>query len=441
MSAPANFATLPAELVDEIAQQASPAALYTLCRVDQRLHSICLPYFYRVVVLDKTGSLAQFSETLLSRPGLSDWVKILIIDCHDDIFPRLHAPLGRPYSDANDGRRVAYATAIGSLKNLTDLVITRPLSLLSLLPSACFPSLQALTAKFSVHLPYFLDSHRSIENLWISRMTKLAHFNAYIPRIHLPALREFTGPELVAAAVVPGSRVTAPTVFWDPINCVADTPAKLVARLALSAAPITELTNSLDGWDKLSPQIFCSLPDIAVLRFTNREPKSSDVQQCRFELPLQKGFVEELNTALPGFHNLTTLVVDDPARHMKLRKPSFDWEWRHLNRWSRRCPTLRDCTLFTRIHWQRLPSAPDLWFPTNASGLARSGTFLRWFVWMLAVGEGTEFITEIRAPLPYTPHNSHAARCGWIIRQYVVLMEEHYLEEIEDLDIDLRDLI
>ncbi|KAJ7462451.1 hypothetical protein FB451DRAFT_1562451 [Mycena latifolia] len=440
MAAPASFATFPSELVDAIAKQAPPAALHALCRVDRRLYVISLPYLYATVVLNKTGSLVQFSETLISRPALSDWVKILIIECDEEIFPRSHDRRLRPHSDANDGRRAACATAIGGLKNLTDLVIRRPLSLLSLLPSASFPGLQAFSAKFSPHLPYFLDSHRSIESLWIPPMTKVSQFGSYMPRIHLPALREFTGPELVMRAVIPGSLVTALAVSWDPTNILTETRSTSVACLAQSAASITELTNILHGWDTLDAQTVCGLPEVAVLRFSNRQPGSSDVQQWRFVLEQRDEFIAKLTLALPIFPNLTTLVIDDPARRMKLRKSSFDWDWRHLNLWSSRCPTLRDCTLFDLIHWQRLPSTPDLWFPVDASGLARSGIFLLWFVWNLAYNQGSRFVTDIRTPLPDAARTSLAARRGWICGQYAALLEEHYPDEIEDLDIDMRDL-
>ncbi|KAJ7447484.1 hypothetical protein FB451DRAFT_1567556 [Mycena latifolia] len=149
-----------------------------------------------------------------------------------------------------------------------------------------------------------------------------------IPSVHLPALRDFTGPEIVARAVVPGSTVSAPTVIWD--LSIYETSAPMSAgRFALVPAPLTKLTNIMSCWAALDPP------------------------HPRERLP--------------------------PLERVPPQKATFEIEWNTVHGLQDRCLTLHSCTLFSHVDWACLPSAPPMWFPISAVDMECAESVNLWF--------------------------------------------------------------
>ncbi|KAJ7698369.1 hypothetical protein B0H17DRAFT_1196938 [Mycena rosella] len=386
-----GFSVFPPEIVDEIVQRTPPVDLFSLCRVERRLHDICVPYIYEEIELVESGALLQFSDALRSRPYLSELVKALTMwvasltaamhralsylfsDCHEDLFARPHKRHIPPYFSEEDNKiRVACATAISGFNNLVYFQLTRPWSLLPLLPFVSLQCLRSFATTFSNHLAPFLDSHPQIEELHIQRMEYKAQFHASMPHVHLQALREFTGPELVASAVIPDSRVRTPTIWWAHPPMRLTSPAKCLALIA-RASSITELHNMTNGWDAPNPFfVATALPNLTLLRFQNLRRDSSPPQREKFHT--------QLLAALPAFHYLETLTLDEPARRPPFTRATFNAEWDLLHAWYSLCPTLRKCTLLSGLRWKRPRRAPARWIPVNDGSLARPGKFFKWFM-------------------------------------------------------------
>ncbi|KAJ6580393.1 hypothetical protein DFH09DRAFT_1440766 [Mycena vulgaris] len=384
-----RFTHFPSEIVDAIVQHIQPMELLGLCHVgDRRVHNICVPYIYRDVELSTSRAVAQFCETLRSSGVLSDLVEALKINCDDDAFARAPIPhrIGWPLQvfDDNNAMAAGYATAIGGLHNLGRLKITRPESLLAMLPHTALPSLRSLDTSFSEHLESFLRNHPHLESLWIDPLDRLTQRPLKISPIHLPALREFAGPELVASAVLPGSYVTNPTIFWDSASTRQTSAAKCIARCALSQAPVTELYNVMNGWDAPNAlSIAASLPALTALQFQNLHPSASPTQR--------EAFLTSLSIALSAFPDLHMLILDEPGQRAPHTHAVFNWEWDLLQLWHGICPLLQDCTFLSGVRWQRLPFAPTVWFPVNPGQVAGCGTFAHWFLATIAQEDGVLF--------------------------------------------------
>ncbi|KAJ7486746.1 hypothetical protein FB451DRAFT_1168147 [Mycena latifolia] len=268
MAGSASFSILPPELVDEIVQWASQSDIQIY------LHFVASTgAFMKSVYPTSKAQSCCTRQALNSGPGISELVKTLRVNCHEEVFAPPHKRHVPPQFLVNDSAvREACGAAIEGLKRLVSLEIIRP----------CF----------SPHLPKFLQDHPRIESLSIDVMETNAQFHAQIPQIRLPALRAFTGPELVARAIIAGAAVPSPTIFWPPPPPMRQTPAAAtIARLALAATPITELHNEVDGWDTPDPRALArALPALTVLTFLN----------LRREEARGSAFLIALTAALPN---------------------------------------------------------------------------------------------------------------------------------------------
>ncbi|KAJ7077549.1 hypothetical protein B0H15DRAFT_1026163 [Mycena belliarum] len=363
----AGFATLPPELICEIVKcSATPFAL-ELSSTNRRLHAVCTPFVYRDIRLSEEGDLLKLSETLRSRPGLAKLVRKISIECDEELFTaRLRRNKGPTF------RRVKCAAAIGSLENLERLTL-RPCLMMPLLPAGAFPKLRKLVTRFSPHLAPFLETHPTIQVLHIDTEDTDAGEGAEMASVVLPALREFTGPAVVAAAVIPGSRVAAPTIRWDDPATPAPAAAARIARLARAQAHLTELSSLTTAWNAPVLALARALPHLTVLRVANLAPG--------LQRAAHRAFRAALAGALAHLPCLVTLDVAAPTYGRVQTRAELGGEWRDLRAWRGLCPSLRRCTLLSRIAWERLPAAPDLWFPVNAGDTldCDPSQFLQWF--------------------------------------------------------------
>ncbi|KAJ7501108.1 hypothetical protein B0H11DRAFT_2375200 [Mycena galericulata] len=361
-----SLSLFPTELLDEIAQRTPRRDLPALCGAgDRRVHAVCLPYLYKSVHIYSDAALERFCDTVRGNPDVSVLVKTLRIR----ILWATRAPI------LSKDRRVACATALGGLHALEtlelELLADRNIHLLPHLPRTAFPRLRTLIATLSHDLGPFLRAHPSIERLSVGGPRRASHYRLQIPPVRLPLLRVFEGPEVLARAVIPGSRVVAPTVWWDP---------KLIRRtphpncLAFLARPqtgsVAELCSVMNGWGSPKPTfVAANIPRVNCLRFRNLRRDSSQEQRERF--------LADLLAALPSLRRLSRLVLEEPCRRPADVARTFDGEWKLLWKWSDACPSLEDCTMLSGVRWQR--SSMAQWLPVEGQPLESSQVFASWF--------------------------------------------------------------
>ncbi|KAJ6567638.1 hypothetical protein DFH09DRAFT_1081082 [Mycena vulgaris] len=231
MSTPLSLTSLPTELINEILLQIRRSALVALCLVgDCWLNTCCVPHIYSALSIADLDQLMQFCTTLNLCSELGEKVESL----------RVESP---PYSDfqenkaphrINTSRRNKAARAAGELHQIRSVCTTTMASLcnvihlqtthfdfLPFLSPISFPRLRHLGAALTDHLLPFLHAHPDLESLVVKDPRAMEH-NYVLPRMianfQLPTLRSFNGPESLVCAILPGSRVTSTTVFWDNSN-------------------------------------------------------------------------------------------------------------------------------------------------------------------------------------------------------------------------------
>ncbi|KAJ7624373.1 hypothetical protein FB45DRAFT_1085926 [Roridomyces roridus] len=182
---------LPDEIIDEIAQRTTLCELKLLLRVGNRaVYNICIPYLYRDVTVCTATTLCSFCEAVNSHPAFATRVKILRI-----LIPSFSAAMQW------EPRVTACATAIARLTALETLEVhTR--RLLSHLPSDAFPHLRRFVAPFFGGLVPFLLAHARLQELAIGEQ-HLQCGDLRLPTIHLPELRAFYGPAMLAGVIIP----------------------------------------------------------------------------------------------------------------------------------------------------------------------------------------------------------------------------------------------
>ncbi|KAJ7134045.1 hypothetical protein C8R43DRAFT_956352 [Mycena crocata] len=372
---------LPSEIIDEIVQHAPPRELLALCRADRRMYAIAITYVYRIVDIATPTALVEFCDALCAREVLVKLVTVLTIS-----FANTADSQSRRNILNDRQRRATCATTIAKLHNLTELEITRAPYLLPLLPPDSFPHLRHFHATFTPHISHFLRGHPLLEALHIGYPQKHSQSRVQIPPLHLTQLRAFSGPEVLARAVLPGSRVTHPIIYWDPEPWRRAPAEKCIARLALVGSPVAALHSVMSGWDAPDPRaIAAALPDLVALEFQNLGPPDRRVE-----------FLDNLIAALPRFTRLRRLALYDEVQYPPWAESILDWEWEELDLWQTLCPSLEDCTLFSGIRWVRCPKR-KMWLPAPTTDRVEEGeSFLRWFEANVAVvteesaGEGVE---------------------------------------------------
>ncbi|KAJ7115088.1 hypothetical protein C8R43DRAFT_1156271 [Mycena crocata] len=346
---------LPEELIDDIVKRTPPSELLEFCRADRRMYRISIHHLYDTVNLKRPDALITFCEALVQRPMLSELVVALNIDFRE--YTRTAQNPARTNPLNNRRVRQQCATALSTLRNLTELSTLHATHLLPLLPP--FRVLESFRASFSHDIGAFLRAHPLLVAVHIGTLGRATHARVQIPPVHLPLLNTFLGPEVVARAVLPGSFVADPVIFWDaPAQRRMPAPACL-ARVIRARTPIIELSSILQGW--------CSQPDprdLWVVDSTLEVLKlRSTVHSAEVD---QVAFLDALTQAVAGFERLTTLMLIEPPHPRRpLGDATFDNEWELLQLWHGLCPTLAACQMLSGIRWERLPQNPVSWVPVN----------------------------------------------------------------------------
>ncbi|KAF7292104.1 hypothetical protein MIND_01237100 [Mycena indigotica] len=331
-----SLATLPLELMDEIASHASSASLKKLALLgDTSLHRAALRQLYRVVQIDSVSVLEGFCNTLELRADVHASLRNLTINI-DDSFMFC-------------GQLGAVSTRIERLATLrfhtlTSLA-TRSALIMSLFVSAdaAFPSLTSLAAPLFPELPAFLTAHCGIEHLHIT-CTPFAESDtefkeAMIPATPpLPRLRVLHAPEWLVASLLlatPHTPLEKLTIIWTHPY------ARFTGRLSViqqqftcecldhicHTAATTQLHHVghiLHGWTAVDPvHIAQAFPHLASLSFRGAAPVApltrlgshglpgADIEWFSARLRAALPLLEEIEQVRLGFEELSPLVEEE----------------------------------------------------------------------------------------------------------------------------------
>ncbi|KAJ6628151.1 hypothetical protein B0H10DRAFT_269367 [Mycena sp. CBHHK59/15] len=184
-------------------------------------------------------------------------------------------------------------------------------------------------------------------------------FTSPMPSIHVPNLQHFIGPQIVALAVVPGSRTSHIVVSWElggNINF-----AEGFATLARPNADVLDIHSMIWTWDTtLLSAITNSMPKITDLFIRTVSPLDvgSDEKEAFFT------FMDGTLRALPC---LTTASILQGFRLFPggVNADDLDWEFDTVRRWGEISPTLTCARLPSETLWARIRG--NIWFPGNES--------------------------------------------------------------------------
>ncbi|KAJ7641962.1 hypothetical protein FB45DRAFT_1022677 [Roridomyces roridus] len=383
MSPPLGLQDCPTELIHEIAKHSTRADLLSLAYVgDKDIYKICIPYQYETANIHSLAGFFQFCETVAmeSNARLAACVRAVRFDTH-----KADAPSNLSTGESNAGlaglstdQAQACATGIANLHSLRSLELLHPLVcyIIPRIHNVVFSLLHTFAAPFSLHLDQFLRSNSQIQHLNIPSTGALQR-TAQIPSgsIRLPHLRTFVGPEVLARAVMPHSRVTEPAVIWDP-KPPAGRIRETLSCLVQSTAGIKGLRTHTYGW----PEALLALiiehfgTNLRVLEFRNYRKTPSRRSP--------RAFFATLVDNIHRFPELTTLLVHN-APHItahnlnSIDKEAFEAEWNSIQTYYRLCPRLDDITLLSGVQWQRV--AGERWIPVDGQALKKSKEFDDWF--------------------------------------------------------------
>ncbi|KAJ7090961.1 hypothetical protein C8R43DRAFT_964768 [Mycena crocata] len=339
---------LPEELIDSIVCLIPPSELFALCLANSRMYAISVPHIYRAVKITHPDDLIAFCAALQERPMLSD-------DLRDHLLT-LKNP-GRSNPLYNRKVHAVCASAIGTLQNLDKLTIRYVPYLLPLLPS--FPQLSLFRSSFAHEIGVFLRANPHIQSLHIGHMRVSTHSRVQLPRVEMPFLKTFIGPEVVARAVLPYSSVECPRIQWD-LRRRQDRRFMCLRRLD-TCKPMVQLDNHMSCYHDPHPcHISNALPGLRVLTFRVGVRTAS--------LGVIQRFFDALAMSLSTYTDLYWIEVSQLCQTPPLTDTTFDHEWELLCLWHSLCPTLESCVMPSGVAWERAveyPALAALWLPTD----------------------------------------------------------------------------
>ncbi|KAJ7172926.1 hypothetical protein C8R43DRAFT_1119747 [Mycena crocata] len=241
---PVELTSVPIELIDNIVQLSDRGDLLALARTNHLAHSVCLRWMYRTVSLRDDVRAIGFFKILVSNTEAAQCVRELYI-------------------------------------RLESLDMSESHEIFDEMAHLHLPSLRDCTAPFSDSLAPFLQLHPQLVSLAVA-VTKGPNagiaYPAVMPVVHLPAVRDFSGPDIVAGALVPNSSAT---------------------KVRIPVARLTSL-NIVFDWDTaLLPAIVQHAPNPRLLAIRNMLSPHDSAERDIFLL--------RLNDTVPAFKNLTSL--------------------------------------------------------------------------------------------------------------------------------------
>ncbi|KAJ7828970.1 hypothetical protein B0H13DRAFT_1916739 [Mycena leptocephala] len=203
--------------------------------------------------------------------------------------------------------------------------------LFSVLSDIHFPRLRQCTIPFSADTFRFLELHLDLVHLSID---PVPHDSAPFPPIFRPLslahLEIFSGPDVVALSVIPGSRAAHVIVFWDPrLETHSD---DLFAAIANSGTQLCEVHNVMAAWDPtLLAAITKNIPTLRSLAIRNVSSVPAPIQ---FE-----EFISCMDDTIKSIPSLTSLCIVRGTRLRPTLSPGdLDWEFETVRRWGNISP-------------------------------------------------------------------------------------------------------
>ncbi|KAJ6571095.1 hypothetical protein B0H19DRAFT_657190 [Mycena capillaripes] len=335
MKSASPLCALPVEIMGIISEFSTIVDLVQLCRTSRRIHSVCFRFIYRVLELQDFARTIKCCETLTSNIFYAQEVRMLKMLC----YPKY--PLGR--------FRAVLQSAISNLPNLENLHVYIHPSLFACFSDLHFPRLRACSIPLVLPDDYYYGQNPS------------ASLALSVVPTYMPHLRMFFGPETFALKVIPQSRTSHLSIWWNTRRLQLNNPSDDVAILSLSGAKISILENVVGIWDtSLLSAITVGLPHLTKLEFRNISPPERDILQI---------FISHLDAAITGLSSLASLsILQNPLRPPGFLDPrDLDGEFDAVRRWGEISPTLRSAVLPSETAWARVHVRENVWYPATKS--------------------------------------------------------------------------
>ncbi|KAJ7893213.1 hypothetical protein B0H13DRAFT_2339800 [Mycena leptocephala] len=327
---------LPVEIIGIICDFSKTPDLISFCQTNRRIHSVCFRSIYRSVKLNNPARVVRFCQTLTLNIFYAQEVRMLDISC----YPKY--PLGR--------FAAVLLSAISNLQNLETLVVYTHPSIFACFSDAHFPCLRTCAIPFWVSTDSFVRRHPELSSLSVLPDVDYWHnpSSLSLKSIYMPWLRTFFGPETFALEVVPHSRASHLSIWWNTPRLLLQNSAADIATLALSSANILVLENFIGVWDtSLLSAIAAGLPHLTKLEFCNISAPDPDILQI---------FISHLDAAVGRLSSLTSLsIFQSPIRPPGCLNPrDLDGEFDVVRRWGDISLTLRSAVLPSETAWARV---------------------------------------------------------------------------------------
>ncbi|KAJ7171101.1 hypothetical protein C8R46DRAFT_1087646 [Mycena filopes] len=337
-----GFPSLPNELLHAIAGYCEKRDLLTLCRVDRKMHAVCLKWIYRGIKLENLGGVVKCCKTVVLYPEMALLVREFRILCAP------HYAFGAFYSTVR--------LAISTFQNLNTLRV-ESWPILRSLSDIHLPRLGDCSIPASPEMFTFLKRNSTISTLRIISGHEIESFP--LQPIHMPELRDFGGPASVARCVVPRSQTYRITNQW----ATSDNFSDCLAACSLSKAEVMQLSNIITSWDSaLLSAVAQHMSGVQALLFQN--VMDDDPSQP---------FLQFVDVILPSLSALNHLVLYPPESldtfAIWTDAEASDEDFATLRRWSALSPTLGGVLLPTGPVWGMYDG---MWlpnFPKIASSL------------------------------------------------------------------------
>ncbi|KAJ7751507.1 hypothetical protein DFH07DRAFT_525752 [Mycena maculata] len=371
MSKSASLASIPIELIDEIARYPPHGDLLAFCRVNRLVNSVCLRWIYRTVVLESSVLAVHCFRTLISNIQCAQAVRNLIIDfC--------------PETMLNAFSRILRA-ALRKLNSLESIDVSASTDIFWAISNIHLPRLRLCCIPFTSDIVPFLQLHPKLSGLALDPVphNSVMQWTSMDP-ILLPDLETFSGPEIVALSVIPWSPATHVAIFWDP-RFRENSPA-LFEAIARSGTKLTEIQNILVTWEpSLLTAITDNIPDVTSLTVRNVSPLHMPADM--------EAFFSCVDATIGSLRSLQVLSVVSMSGFPDALDPQdLDREFQTVRRWGDVSSSLRCCVFPSETKWIRI--RPQVWYPTNTIDSTPDMLMrFRWFV--------TTVITSTALPAEY----------------------------------------
>ncbi|KAK7052495.1 hypothetical protein R3P38DRAFT_2860640 [Favolaschia claudopus] len=234
--------TFPEELLLEVTNQLQLVDLLSICETDRHIRKIHLKTL-QSITFDDLEQIVDCCKMFLLCPEVVKSVKELQI-------------VGGPYTRLKQWQQTL-ADGIRKLANLQSLNIVDSQELFSFISNdAYFPHLTTCALPCGPGVDSFLKRHSTT----ISHLRVLPALDGpgweccedydtdwhmpegcHAQRLHMPNLKIFAGPLVVAYSVIPYSKVHTATIYWGESRTISFRDA--LAAFAQSTVPIVELRN------------------------------------------------------------------------------------------------------------------------------------------------------------------------------------------------------